>query len=273
MNINSEVHIHTTFCDGKSTAEEFVLAAIEKGYDTLGFSAHSYTPFDLDFCIPSEEDTIKYINEIKRLQVKYADKIDILLGCEVDYFSNIDLAPYEYIIGSLHYIQKDGVIINIDGKSRAFEKYTKELYGGDFYAACRDYYELLTDVVKKTHADIIGHFDIVTKFNENFVLFDETDKRYINAAYEAAEVLIKEGKPFEMNSGAVCRKYKTAPYPAKSILKFLHDHGAEIMFSSDSHTTDTLGFIFDDMVELAKSCGYKYAKILKKSGFEDIKLI
>ena len=43
-------HTHTNYCDGKNTAEEIVKKAIELGLSELGFSGHSYTDFDLDFC-------------------------------------------------------------------------------------------------------------------------------------------------------------------------------------------------------------------------------
>ena len=35
-------HVHTQFCDGRSTAEEMVLSAIENGFDSLGFSSHGH---------------------------------------------------------------------------------------------------------------------------------------------------------------------------------------------------------------------------------------
>ena len=44
--IDRDLHIHTTFCDGKNSAEEMVLAAIDRGLKTIGFSSHSYLPFD-----------------------------------------------------------------------------------------------------------------------------------------------------------------------------------------------------------------------------------
>ena len=70
-------HTHSKFCDGKNTAEEMVLAAIEKGFDVLGFSSHCmhplnpefYKPFDNIWHIPAEN--IKaYTQEIHRLKTK-----------------------------------------------------------------------------------------------------------------------------------------------------------------------------------------------------------
>ena len=99
-----DLHVHTTYCDGKNTPEEMVLSAIEKGLDTLGFSVHSYMDFDLSYCIQKEriED---YKNEINALKEKYRDKIEILCGVELDYLSVMDVSGFDYKIGSVHYVK------------------------------------------------------------------------------------------------------------------------------------------------------------------------
>ena len=71
-------HTHTTYCDGKSTAEEMVQKAIEHGLSELGFSGHSYTKFDLEPCM-TRAGTELYKKEINALKEKYKDKIKILL--------------------------------------------------------------------------------------------------------------------------------------------------------------------------------------------------
>ena len=109
MTPKCNLHTHTDFCDGKNSAEEMVIAAIEAGCRTLGFSGHSFE-FGTDWCM-SEEGTRNYRDEVKRLKKKYADKIEILLGVEYDYFSEIDTREYDYVIGSVHYVLKNGVYI------------------------------------------------------------------------------------------------------------------------------------------------------------------
>ena len=64
-----DFHIHTDFCDGKDAAEDIVKAAIDKGLKTIGFSSHSYTPFDTDYCM-NEQDTKDYLAQIKLLKEK-----------------------------------------------------------------------------------------------------------------------------------------------------------------------------------------------------------
>ena len=64
----TNLHTHTSFCDGKSTPEEMISYAIEKGFGSIGFSGHGHTSFDESYCIT---DTDGYIAEIKRLKEKY----------------------------------------------------------------------------------------------------------------------------------------------------------------------------------------------------------
>ena len=57
--ILTDFHTHTQVCDGKNTAEEMVSAALSMGLEKIGFSGHSFTPFDRDYSM-SEEGTEKY---------------------------------------------------------------------------------------------------------------------------------------------------------------------------------------------------------------------
>ena len=92
------LHTHTTFCDGKNSAEEMVKAAIELGCEGIGFSGHSYIPGE-DYWTMTEKGTGEYISEILRMKEKYSDKIEILLGIEYDILSNIDTSVFDYVIG------------------------------------------------------------------------------------------------------------------------------------------------------------------------------
>ena len=55
MSFKANFHTHSNFCDGKCTAEEMVIAAIEKGFDTLGFSSHCIHPLNPDFYKPFDD--------------------------------------------------------------------------------------------------------------------------------------------------------------------------------------------------------------------------
>lgn len=235
----TDLHTHTVYSDGKNTPEEMVLAAISIGMEKIGISDHSYTEFDLSYCI-KKENIEKQIKEVGGLKEKYADRIEVLCGVEQDYFATLSADAYDYSIGSVHYVKKNGVYIDVDYTREKLLTASEELYGGDIYALLEDYYALEGDVIDKTQADIIGHFDLICKLNEKQPFFDESHPRYEAAWKNAADKLLKTGRPFEINSGAVSRGYKTDPYPSAYIKKYLEENGATFVVSSDSHSVQTL---------------------------------
>ncbi len=241
--IRNNYHTHTVFCDGSDTAEDIVKTAINMGCTEIGFTGHSYTdiPDEDPFCM-TLENTDLYIKEISRLKREYEGKIKILLGVEQDYYSTQKTDTYEYVIGSVHYVLKDGVYISIDYSKQVLIDAVNRFYNGDFYALAEDYYNLVGDIYNKTKCDIVGHFDIITKFNENKDLFDVNNKRYVDAYTKALNKLMGKGLCFEVNFGAVARNYRTTPYPQKEILNKIIENKEKIIYSSDCHNKENLLF-------------------------------
>ena len=246
MIILSDLHIHSSFSDGADTPEEIVLYAIEKKMERIGFSDHSYTEFDLSYCM-KKEVIEAYKAEILRLKEKYKDKISILLGIEQDFYSEEPTDDYDYIIGSVHYIKSGDSYIPIDDSAECLINAANTYFGGDIYALCEVYFDTVSKI---RNADIIGHFDLVTKFNEQAPLFDEKNSRYITAYERALDVLIKTGIPFEINMGAISRGYRKTPYPSPDIIEYIKKRGGKIVLSSDAHRKEAI------MLDFQKYSGY-----------------
>jgi len=260
------LHTHTTYCDGKLTAEEMVIAALRKGGSSIGFSEHSYVAFDEEYSM-MPEDTPLYIAEINALKKKY--EIEIYLGIEVDYYTDVESVPegLDYIISTVHHIEKDGKFLTIDATLENLEKIRDEHFGGDYYAVAEAYYQTITKLPEKFKIDIIGHFDLIAKQNTDNRLFDEMHPRYTTAAISAMEQILNKCKIFEVNTGGIYRRGVQSPYPSEYLLRELQKRGGEVLLSSDSHDADSLYYKFDEMLELIKSCGFTYIKRLTKDGF------
>ena len=239
-----DLHIHTVFSDGNNTPEETVLAAIGKGMDLIGFSDHSYTPCDLSYCM-KKEDVSRYQTEIRRLKEKYAGRIGILLGIEQDYETPGRICGYDYKIGSVHYLTPDNAVVPVDEGADILRKAADTYYGGDMVALSEAYFDKVSRVIERTHADIIGHFDLIRKFNKDGSLFDERCPRYRNAAVNALDRLLETKKPFEINTGAISRGYQDEAYPSPLLVDYLIEKGASFVLSGDSHRTDGLCFAFE----------------------------
>ena len=246
-----DLHTHTVFCDGKSTPEEMVVSAIEKNIDILGIAFHSYVPFDEEYCIKKDFEP-KFISEISRLREKYKDKIRILCGTEQDFHSGKPKYDFNYVIGSVHYLEKEGDFFSIDIDPKALPEIAKKYYEDDIYALIEEYYQMVAIIPSATNANVIGHFDLVSKFNETGALFDEQNPRYIRAYRRAIDRLISYNIPFEINTGAISRKYRTTPYPSRDIIEYIKEKGGKFILSSDAHSANTLGFQFKECEEMAK---------------------
>jgi len=226
-------HTHTRYCDGKDSPEELVLEAIRLGCEELGFSGHSYVPFD-DCCM-TVEGTEAYKREIRALREKYAGRIKIFLGVEQDYYSPMPTEDYDYVIGSVHYVLKDGEYLPVDLSRESQIALVNEHYAGDYYAFIEDYYALVGDVYEKTGCDLVGHFDLITKFNEDGSLFDTAHPRYRAAAFKALDRLCEKPVLYEINTGAIARGYRTTPYPEPFLLGELQRRSMPLILSSDCH--------------------------------------
>lgn len=265
--IRSNFHTHTIYCDGKNTPEEMIKKAISSGFSSLGFSGHAYTEFDDSFCM-TKENTQKYLDEIPSLKTKYKDEIEIYCGTEADIYSEFYQTKYDYTIGSVHYIKVGNEYLSIDHTEEIFVNNVKNYFDNDFLKYTRAYFETTTHL-PKIDPDIIGHFDIVAKFNESNKYFDKTNKKYLEPAFLAIDEIVKKCDVFEVNTGAVAKGYRKSPYPSVPILKYLKEKGAKIILSSDCHDLNYLDFYFDESKKLLKEIGFSSLVTISNGSFSE----
>lgn len=264
-----DLHTHTVFCDGKDAPEEMVRAAVALGMDSLGFSGHAPMEPPGSWTM-SEEDVPRYRAEILRLREAYAGRLEIFLGLELDADSPPQTGPWDYTIGSVHQVIRDGVPLPVDESEPVLLQNAARYCGGDLLAFAEDYYRRVGEVPEKTGCQILGHFDLVCKFNEGDRLFDTSHPRYVAAALGALDRLAAQDVIFEINTGAMSRGYRSAPYPAPWLLRAMEARGLPICITSDCHRADTLLYAFGQAEELARSCGYRERMVLTRRGFQPV---
>ena len=265
--ILANYHTHSTFCDGSNTLEEMAEEALRRGFHTLGFSGHMDPDIHMDF--PA------YVQEIRRLQEKYAGKLEILLGVELDNVYDPHCAPEaEYIIGSTHFLDVppiNGEYFSVDSSPENLKKLCDTYFGGDYCALSAAYYALEAQVGERLHPTFVGHFDLITRFNDlpkeaGGHFLNEDDPAYYEPAMRAMERLVSEGLPFEINCGAVNRNRKKYFYPHPRLLKHLHELGGEILISSDAHQRELIDGAFPEALAAAREAGFESVLILTRDG-------
>lgn len=277
------LHTHSSFCDGKNTAEEMVQSAIERGISVLGFSGHCmyplnpefYTPVDHLWHMPSER-IADYAAEIRRLAKKYEGQIKLLLGFEADYFCSTrygnaipDKAAYarfepDYLIGSVHFINasdEEFGFYTVDNKAECVEQALNTFYKKpdntiDGKAAVCDYFEAERQMLKRGNFEIMGHPDLIRLRNGALNFFDENDEWYKEQLRLTAKEAAAAGVIAEINTGAVARGLMSELYPSLQFLEYLKAAGVPVCINTDSHKVDTIDFGLDSAKEYAKKAGY-----------------
>jgi len=249
-------HAHTEFCDGKSTAEEMIIAAISAGASEIGLSSHSPIPGE-NWCM-SEEGVKEYIRTVTALKEKYSDRIKVFLGVELDVKSRVNREDFDYILGSAHSVTAGGKNLWVDISMTGVREAVDEYFGSDPYKYVESYYDEVSSVYEKTGCDIIGHFDLVTKFIERDPLFDVTHPRYIKARNKALDKLLCTPAVFEVNTGAISRGYRTNPYPDDDVLYRIAEAGKPVIINSDSLNKESVLFGIEKERERLDQMGIKY---------------
>lgn len=261
----SNLHTHTTYSDGKHTIRENIESAIEKQMHSIGISDHSYTDFDLTYCI-KKEDIPRYIDEIRALREEYADRIEVYLGLELDGYASLeDRALYDYVIGDCHYVPTPDGRRSIDHSKHFFVEIGENYFGGDYLAFAKEYYRTYAERIQIIRPDVLGHFDLVTKFG----YIDQDDPRYRSYALEALVASLEVCPIVEMNTGAIARGHRREPYPAPFLLDEIKARGGRILLSSDSHDANNLTFFFDECVELLRENGFRSIVALSEGRFKE----
>lgn len=252
--MRSNFHTHSTFCDGKNTPEEIVLKAMEKEFSAIGFSSHGYTGFDTRYCL---KDTDGYIKEIHRLKKKYGNRIQIHLGVEEDAFCLVDRSRFDYIIGSCHYFRMGDRYLPIDSNYDCFKR-CLAAFDQDVLRLAEAYYDGFCQYIASRKPDIIGHFDLITKFDELDRPRFFTNEKYKEIAAHYISEAAKSGCLFEVNTGAISRGLRTAPYPSEELLYTLKKRDAGLILSSDSHAAETIDFQFDATAYYLRCIGFTH---------------
>ena len=195
----SDLHTHSVYCDGKNTLEEMVLAAIKIGLRSIGFSGH--TGFDSRYCI---NDLSCYLSEARNLREKYKNDIQVYVGIEEESTTLVDRDNFDYIIGSSHYVSKNGQFYSVDGSPAMFKE-SLEQFENDPIQFAHAYYAPLCEYILRRRPDIVGHFDLLTKFDEVGVSNYFNDPEYNRIAEIYIDQAAQSGCLFEVNTGAISR--------------------------------------------------------------------
>ncbi|MHB8124563.1 MAG: histidinol-phosphatase HisJ [Desulfitobacteriaceae bacterium] len=271
-------HTHSFFCDGEEEPESYVQEALSCGFDAIGFSSHAPISFFKSY-VMEDSKLQAYCETIKNLKIKYKNKIQIYLGLEVDYIPEaigpsspqFSCLKLDYTIGSIHFMKNphNGEYLSVDENVPGFERILQEIFRGRIQALISYYYLLVRQMIKEHNPDIIGHLDLIKKFNSSNDYFCEDEQWYIDEVYQTLSAIAAAGSVLEINTGGISRGYLKTLYPSTWILEECKRLGIPIILNSDAHSPKLLNAYFDQAIETLRGVGYFKQRRLINGGWHD----
>lgn len=269
-------HCHTQFCDGASTAEEMVIAALDAGFPALGFSSHAPVPFPTCWTMPSD-NLGDYLDEVARLKLKYADSIQIYKGLEVDYLageqsvhsSHIKDCNADFLIGSVHFLTQtviDGERWTVDGSSEEFKKGLQTMYGNDIKRLVRDFVTQSADMMALGGFDIIGHIDKIYQHGCEYFSYDE--QWYQNEIISLLELAKQKDYIVEINTKH--HHVLDFLFPHISFFDTLKRLNIPVQVNSDCHQKERQTAAYNVAYSALKAVGINEERILLDGKWQDI---
>jgi histidinol-phosphatase (PHP family) len=250
MKLPPDYHLHTYLCrHAVGTPTEYAAQAAKLGLEEIGFSDHApMRQDDFDDWRMRLDQLGHYVALVRQAQVDFP-QLRIRLGLEVDYIPGQEdwvreLAgryPWDYLIGSVHYV---AVGWDVDNPAKVSE-WKKH----DPWEVWSVYFDRLAQAVESDLFDIIGHADLPKKF----CFYPERDctplfQQFLRTAGRRTAVL-------ELNTAGL-RKDCTEIYPSPSFLRLARAEGLGITFGSDAHAPSEVGLHLETAVSLARELGF-----------------
>ena len=275
-------HSHSLYCDGRAGMEDFVRFALSEGFTSYGFSSHAPLPFSTAWTM--EWDIMDdYLSEFHRLKEKYAGRIELYIGLEIDYLDETYNAsipyfqelPLDYRIGSIHFLPVSERLVEenmvcIDGSFREYAHSVERHFGGDVRLLVKRFFDTTMKMIEAGGIDIVGHMDKIYMNGQKYEIFNFEEDWY-RKPFEACLDLVQEkGLMVEVNTKNWTKKKEL--YPRVEYLSRMREMNIPVMVNSDCHYPDLVNDGRKEAFKLLKQAGFKSTRELVKGKWQDIAL-
>ncbi|OCT14640.1 phosphoesterase [Paenibacillus pectinilyticus] len=251
-----DLHTHHDRCGhAQDTIRDYIEAAIASGLQVIGISDHSpYFGSKEDHAQPAiamaKSEFPRYIEEVLLLKQEYANKINVLLGVESDYFPEYaDIYrqeyakyPFDYIIGSVH----------LSGGVSIFNRNRwKSLNEAEQIAQKEEYYRLIGESARSGMFNILGHIDAMKGF---YPAFSDISTPKVD---ETLKMIGESGVAIEINTSGKTKDVG-GWYPSHEILERALHYGVEVTFGSDAHVPSRVADDWEEVQKTLKEIGFQH---------------
>jgi histidinol-phosphatase (PHP family) len=255
----TDLHVHLRPDDLDSTAaehftpdnaERYREVATERGVEYLGVSEHVHrfrqalSVWEHPFWVANAVDDLDEYCEFIR------DGTDLLLGIEADYVLGredrmanlLDERDWDYVVGSVHFLQDRA--LDMRGDWDVWRS-------ADPDKVWRRYFETLGEAARTGMFDVLAHPDLVKVWGGDAPRPDGDLRRFYDLAMDG----IAESDVAIEVSTAGLRKPVGEIYPAPAFLEMCLEAGRPVALSSDAHVPADLAFRYDAALEYLSELG------------------
>ncbi len=258
----ADYHTHTPLCKhAEGEPEAYVDAALAAGVSEYGISDHApmhTEPFD-DWRMARSEMKA-YLAWIERARAHAGKALNIRQGLECDWLPGCEswiqkikqMADWDYLIGSVHYLGREFDFDNPKWLGKWAEIDVEETW--------TQYWQTYTEMAESGLFTILGHPDLIKKFSYR----PEGD---LSRFYEPViDAIAASGCLIELNTAGWHKPCKEQ-YPHVDFLELANQAGIGLVISSDAHAPREVGRDFSEAIELAKKAGYEDTMLIKSGEF------
>jgi len=260
----ADYHMHTPLCHhAVGEPVDYAAHALKMGLREIGMSDHSpMERDDFDDWRMSFANLDEYVEKVRRAQREYP-QLSIKLSLEVDYLPGHEewireLAarhPWDYFIGSVHYVSESWDLDN--------PKKLSEWSRRDPFEVWTAYFERLTQAAESRLFDTIGHADLCKKF----CFYPEQDCTHLFRAFLKAAG--RNNVAIEINTAGL-RKDCKEMYPSPAIVRLAQEYRVPLTFGSDAHAPGEVGLNFAEAIQLARDSGHTHWRRFTQRRSEDL---
>jgi histidinol-phosphatase (PHP family) len=247
-------HMHTPLCrHAIGEPEEYAERAAARGLAGIIVTCHSPMPDGWFGGVRmAPEELTDYFARVERAARAFAGRVEVRLGMESDYFPGMEpwlrelhgRAPFDYILGSIHYFGNEYV-----------ERFGK---GGDaeFLAA---YFRNLVASAESGLFDCLAHPDLIKNHFGNRWRFEEAEPLIA----VALDRIARTGVAMELNTSGMIKTIAEMN-PGPRMLRMMADRKIPVVIGSDSHMPTRVGDRFEDALDLLEKAGYRTVSVFEK---------
>ncbi|GGF87987.1 histidinol-phosphatase [Paenibacillus albidus] len=200
-------------------------------------------------CMAEVDDFVSCIHSQKEkwrragIELRLGIEADYFPGCEQELSRILTEQPYDYVIGSVHFV--DGWGFDNPATQKQFEKFDLEVLYARFF-------EIVGGAIASRLFDIVAHLDNLKAFN-----YRPDEQRLLPMYEQIADLLVENDTATEINAGMVYRYPIREMCPSPAFLAVLAAKGVLLTTSTDAHFPDDLGGYTEQQLGMLAKAGMK----------------